>query len=248
MESDLSEFKIEDSSDKALSRLTAFKVWLSDIKKAEYIQQENSSDYIEINGREVSRVNVIASVVDKHDAENFSSLTIDDGSAQIRLRAFSDFMSKLKGISTGDIILTIARIKSFNNETYLLPEILKKVSAKHALLRRLELILEHGKREPGNQIQHTFIQTASEQKSQKSIETTETKEAQENANEGNSLNILKDKLKIFIEKMDEGEGVEISRLTEKFEEKDKQSIYKFLEDFLSSGEAYEPRPGKIKLI
>jgi len=206
-------------------RLTAYRAWFSDIREKEFKQkQEGYPDYIDLGGRMVSRVNIIASVIDKFDAEKFSALTLDDGSAQIRLRAFGDAIPKLKDISSGDIILTIARLRNWNNETYLTPEIIKKVSSKHALLRRLELTLEYGKREPG-------------EKPTQQSEIPET-----------SQDTLKERIKLELAKLDEGEGVEVTSLMEKFGEEDKEKIQRILDDFLGEGEAYEPRPGKIKLI
>ncbi len=224
------EFKTT-TSDAEIRRLTAYKVWLSDINEREFQQKEGVPDYVDVVGNRVSRVNIIASVVDKFDSENYSSLTLDDGSAQIRLKAFGDSIQKLNGIEAGDIITTISRLRNFNNENYLLPEVIKKVTSKQALLRRLELIIDHGKREPGEK--------STEQAKLPQTEKEKTDVAKDD---------LKDRLKIYIEKIDEGEGVEISLLRGKFEEKDNETFQKIIEDLLSEGEAYEPRPGKIKLI
>jgi len=218
-----SEFKTA-SAPTEVARLTAYKVWLSDIKEKEFKQEQGLPDYLEISGKKISRANIIASVIDKFDSEKFSSLTLDDGSAQLMLKAFGDSIPKLKNISTGDIILTISRLRNYNNETYLLPEVIKKVDSKYALLRRLELIIEYGKRDPG------------EKTSQQSTLPADTE-----------TDNLKERIKTQIAKLDEGEGVETSLLQEKFPD-DKEKLSKIIDDFLSEGEAYEPRPGKIKLI
>lgn len=223
------EFKTEKPRD--IQRLTSYKVWLSDIKEKEYKQEEGMPAYVEINGRKVSRVNVIASVVDKFESENqnYSSLTLDDSSGQLRLKAFADSLEKLKNINTGDIVLTISRIRNYNNETYLLPEIIKKVDSKQALLRRLELIIEHGKREAGMQEQRVKVEQTKLIQNKKPAEES-----------------IKEKIRILISKFDSGEGVEISQLQENID--DKEKLRSIIDELLGEGEAYEPRPGKIKLI
>ncbi|MBU2497144.1 MAG: hypothetical protein KJ767_03740 [Nanoarchaeota archaeon] len=225
------DFKTKEGEINTVGRMTAYKVWLSDIKEREFKQQQGVPSHVDINGRRVSRVNIIASVVDKFVSENqnYSSLTLDDGSEQLRLKAFADSTEMLNAIEIGDIILTIAKLRTYNNETYLMPEILRKVSSKEALLRRLELILEHGKREPYT-----------------SKRTEQTRIIQEKESTSNPEDTLKEKLRALISKLDEGEGVEITKLEETYP--DKEKLAKFIEDFLSEGEAYEPRPGKIKLI
>ena len=216
----------------ARARLTAYKIWLSDIKERQLQKAEGQSDFMDLDAKQVSRVNVIASVVDTFFADNYSALTLDDGSAQLRLKAFGDFVPKTKEIQAGDIIITIARLREYNNEVYLLPEILKKVTSKHALLRRLELVLEYGRRDPGRKI---------EQHSQGSASVVEQASS-------SALTNLKEKLKLQIAKLDEGEGVEMTLIEQKIGEKDKDKISEAIDELLGEGEAYEPRPGKIRLI
>ena len=229
------EFKTTHTS---IQRFTAYKVWLSDLKEKEFKQEAGMPAYIDINGRKVSRVNIVASVVDKFESENYASLTLDDGSAQLRLKAFGD-TSQLKNINTGDIILTISRLRNYNNETYLLPEIIRKVDSKQALLRKLELIIEHGKRETRQKTEQETTWTRAERGQAKLSDLPEeTEKLAEQAR--------KEKVRILISKLDEGEGVELTQLQEKFQEKEK--LTKVIQELLSEGEAYEPRPGKIKLI
>lgn len=235
MGNESTEFKTTENQ--AISRLTAYKVWLSDIKDKEFKQKEAASAYVEAQGRNVSRVNIVASVVDKYESEKYSSLTLDDSSAQMRLKAFGDSIQQLKGVETGDIIITIARLRNFNNENYLYPEIVKKVSSKHALLRKLELTIEHGKRE-----QHQVpVQTTPKQAA---LPATAPKPQQQ---EIKPVNTLKEKIKVQLAKLDEGEGVEVTSLQASLEE-NQEEIRKVLDGLVGEGEAYEPRPGKFKLI
>ena len=256
-------------------RLTAYRVWLSDLKERQIEKAEGQTDFISVGEKQVSRVNIIASVVDKYLAENYGSLTLDDGSAQLRLKAFGDFLSRIKDIESGDIILTIARIREYNNEIYMFPEIVKKVTAKHALLRRLELILENGRRDPGERgagrawqgAQGTEHGARSEEQNWEFNPKTGERiqkgpqgnsqgkngsaDAQVQAQQENSFlpsAELKERVKLQIAKLDEGEGVELALIEQKIGGNSKEAISEIIEELLGEGEAYEPRPGEVKLI
>ena len=231
------------------TRQTAYKIWLSDLKERAIEKVEGHTDFILVGEKRVSRVNVVASVVDKFLADNYASLTLDDGSAQLRLKAFGDFIPRLREIEAGDIILTIARIREYNNETYILPEIIKKVTSKHALLRRLELILEYGKRDPGfkAEMEHEFNPKTGQVQPQMQVQEKSQQQIQQE--ESNiSLASLKEKIKIQLAKLDEGEGVELTLLEQNLTIKDKEKVAEAIDELLGEGEAYEPRPGKIRLI
>ncbi len=261
------------------ARLTAYRVWLSDLKDGQLEKVDGQTDFISVREKQVSRVNIIASVVDKYLAENYGALTLDDGSAQLRLKAFGNFISRIKDIESGDIILTIARIREYNNEIYMFPEIVKKVTAKHALLRRLELILEHGRRDPseraedgrwhrggaesrghgpGSEEQDWEFNPKTGERIQKGPQENRTQgkdgsagtQTQQTQQEHSFLPSaeLKERVKLQIAKLDEGEGVELAIIEQKIGVKSKEAIAEVIEELLGEGEAYEPRPGKIKLI
>ena len=136
-------------------RLTAFKCWISHLVNGNYIKQnrEFEPNYIEINSKtktkRISRVNLIANVVMKFESENkdYKFITLDDGSASIRVKAWGLDIPLVDEINIGDIVLLIGKIRSYNNEIYLTPEIVKKIDINWELARKLELIKEYGKPE-----------------------------------------------------------------------------------------------------
>ncbi|MEK6835434.1 MAG: hypothetical protein AABX55_00220 [Nanoarchaeota archaeon] len=134
-----------------ISRLTAYKIWIANLINSPYVNSpgEFESNYISFNGKEISRVNIIATVVDKFVSEDNSYVTImiDDSSSQIRLKTWREDTSLLKNINLGDVILLIARVKNYQNEIYLLPEIVKNVNPNWEIIRKLELLKEYGKPE-----------------------------------------------------------------------------------------------------
>ncbi|MBI5148923.1 hypothetical protein HZA33_04560 [Candidatus Pacearchaeota archaeon] len=118
-------------------RQTAFKLKLADLHSSHI---ENG--IVEIGNKKVSRVNIIANVIDKFISEGerrFASLTIDDASSQIRVKTFGDDLEKFNNVEIGDTILVIGNTRFFNNELYILPEIVRKLPIEWLLVRKLEL-------------------------------------------------------------------------------------------------------------
>jgi len=129
-------------------RHTAFKLKIGDVLSGSKITDGEKLKYIEINGKNVARVNLIANVVDKFiqdEEKKFASITLDDASGQIKLKAFGDDIEKLKSFEQGDTVLTIGMVREWNNEVYLTPEIVKKKEPEYLLLRKLENDLQKPK-------------------------------------------------------------------------------------------------------
>ncbi|MBR9705908.1 hypothetical protein GOV14_02630 [Candidatus Pacearchaeota archaeon] len=128
-------------------RETAYKVKIGELLRANQIFEESESlnkklKFVELGNKNLLRINIIANVIDKYESQGetrFASVTIDDGSGQIRVRVFSDQMDKLENINQGDTVLIIGMIRSYNQELYILPEIVKKQDPKYLLVRKLEI-------------------------------------------------------------------------------------------------------------
>ncbi|MDD5192720.1 MAG: OB-fold nucleic acid binding domain-containing protein [Candidatus Nanoarchaeia archaeon] len=128
-------------------RETAYKLRIGDLLRGKQIFEQNQNpnqrlQFIELGNRRILRVNIIGNVVDKFESEGerkFASITLDDGSGQIRARVFGEDISKFKDISQGDTLLIIGLLRSFNQELYILPEIMKKADPKYLLVRKLEI-------------------------------------------------------------------------------------------------------------
>ncbi len=123
-------------------RHTAYKLKIGDILSGPQITDGERLKFVEVNGINVARVNLIANVIDKYiqeDEKKFASITLDDSSGQIKLKAFGEDVEKLKTFEQGDTILTIGLIREWNKEVYVLPEIMKKKEPEYLLLRKLEI-------------------------------------------------------------------------------------------------------------
>jgi len=130
-----------------MERSTAYKLWLSELNEKELIkqQEEYAPSYIETEGKKISRINLIATVINKNQKENFSSITLDDGSAQIRAKTWGDDNKLLQDIKIGDCALVIGKLKEYDSELYITPEIVKKQDINWYLLRIHELATTRGK-------------------------------------------------------------------------------------------------------
>ena len=123
-------------------RRIAYKMKAGDILAGKPIVVEERLLHLESNGREVNRVNIIANIVDKYLQEGekkYGSLTLDDGSGQVRLKFFGEDVEKISGLNQGDTVLCIGQLRTWNNELYVTPEILKKKEPAFLLVRKLEI-------------------------------------------------------------------------------------------------------------
>jgi RPA family protein len=117
-------------------RKVAYKLWIKNINEGNPIIEDSKLIGVEVNGTIISRVNIIASVVDKFVGNNFVILTLDDSTGIIEVRDFEDF---LEDIEIGDTILVIGTLRIWNEKLYILKEIIKKISPLYLVARKLEL-------------------------------------------------------------------------------------------------------------
>ncbi|MEK6835154.1 MAG: OB-fold nucleic acid binding domain-containing protein [Nanoarchaeota archaeon] len=205
-----------------VNRLIAYKIWLNYLKEENFVNktQDFESNYISVGNKQISRINIIANVVGKFQSEdgNYLAITIDDSSAQVRLKTWREDTKILNNINVGDIVLVIGKVRNYNDELYILPEIVKKVLINDELLRRLELIKEYGL-----------------PKESEIIEEPEPKIEYEEIN-FNSNN-LKNQLLNLIEKNEEDLGINLEEIKIQLHS-DLVSINKILEELLKEGQIY----------
>tara|TARA_Y100000310_G_scaffold218585_1_gene219867 strand:- start:306 stop:944 length:639 start_codon:yes stop_codon:yes gene_type:complete len=128
-------------------RETAYKLRIGDILKANQIFEEGENQnprlqFVELGDKKILRINIIANVIDKFESEGerkFATITLDDGSGQIRARLFGEEIAKFQDTSQGDTLILIGLLRSYNQELYILPELIKKADPKYLLIRKLEI-------------------------------------------------------------------------------------------------------------
>ncbi len=179
-------------------------------------------NYLEIGSQEVSRLNVIAVVVQKAEINNFKTLAIDDGTGRISARVFENDVL-LDKINVSDIVLIIGRPREFSSERYILIEAIKKVDPAWAKVRKLEL--ENSTQSSDSQDNNNMVSNKD------SIE--------EGINFGPNNKIIR-----LIKQLDKGEGVSIEDLSSR----NIKDVDKIIDILLKEGDVFEIKPGKLKVL
>jgi RPA family protein len=175
------------------------------------------------SGEQVSRARIMGTVVSKFvsEDENFASITIDDTTDTIRAKTFKT-VKPLDVVQTGDVVDLIGKVREYNAEIYVMPEIVRKITDPNMeLLRRLELAAKAKKLLQGQGPAPQFV-SAKEDKS-----------------------ILKKKVLEVIDS--EKSGISYSKILEMVQAPETQ-IESVVNELLDEGVCYEPTPGKIKKI
>ena len=205
-----------------VKRHTAYKIRIKDIISSPYKKEEGEwePNYLAIGDKKVSRVNLIAVVVSKNEGQNQQNILVDDGSEKIMVRPFEG-NGLPEDIILGTIILIIGRPREFNNERYIIPELIKKINDKRWIdLRKKELTLKHDPETVENK--NELIKDE--------IEANPTKKYKE----------ILDKIK----ELDSGHGADSEIIIEEYGTGTEDIIHNLLEN----GEIFEIKPGKIKIL
>lgn len=228
-----------------IKRHIAYKIWIKDLLANPYTKQEGwDPNYVEINGQKISRVNILATAVGKFLSEdgNYGALTLDDGTETIRVKAFGPDVARVKSVEVGDFIRLIGKPKEYNDELYLTPEIVRvEDDPNWFLVRKAELgkpaegkIEEEGIEVPSLRVKAS---SGTEQIAGRDDRTV-------GSNEEESPNV---KLVALIKSEDSGDGADVNEIIEKsgMDELDARNL---IAGLLKSGDVFEPRRGKLKLL
>ena len=129
-------------ADQEFKRNVAYKMRIGDLLQGKVVMDMDRFKALEADNKQIVRVNIIANIVDKFIQEGekkFASLTLDDASGQIKLKVFGEDIQKFAPFSQGDTIAVIGLLRSWNNEVYVTPEIIKKRDPSFLLVRKLEV-------------------------------------------------------------------------------------------------------------
>lgn len=133
------------AQDQQFKRNTAYKFRIGDLLIGKPVMNGEKFGFLELGSKKVVRVNILGNIVDKYESEDrggdgrkYIFLTLDDGSGQIKLKAFGDDSEKFKEVSQGQTVVVIGFLRHWNNETYVSPELIKEKDPKYLMLRKLE--------------------------------------------------------------------------------------------------------------
>jgi len=125
-----------------IKRLTAKKTSIREIISGKFVKKTGfESSYILTNlGRRLSRVRILGLIVDKFISadEKYATITLDDSTETIRGKAFVN-VKIFDGFTNADLVDVFGKLREYNEEIYVMPEIIKKVGSNFETLRKLEL-------------------------------------------------------------------------------------------------------------
>lgn len=255
-------------------RSTARKVKIEDLVKGSYTQTpEGEPNHLETPWeQQLLRVNIMATVVDTfvRDDGGYATLHLDDGSETIRAKAWSEDVEEMEEFEVGDLITVIGKVREYEGEIHLVPEIIREVEDPNwELVRELEILdkrkkmLEEGiepeyeeeEEEPGMKTEEIEITPASEkeiktEEESKEIGTVEdlgeTSEAEED--EGPEVSEeKKEELLLALDKLEGEDGAEISDLADEIQE-DTAKTEEIIGALLNEDKVYEPIAGRFKRL
>ncbi len=122
-------------------RQTAHQLWIADVLGSAYVvgDQDAFSGTFAVRGKNVVRVNLIGTAVDSYINQDgsFGSLTIDDGTGTIRIKAFKEDLKRIQEVKSGDLVNCCGLVKEYNDERYMTAEVVKILDDPHWLLSRM---------------------------------------------------------------------------------------------------------------
>ena len=129
------------AEEQQFKRNTAYKFRIGDILVGKPVMNGERFAFLELGDKKIVRVNIIGNIVDRYESlgeTKYISLTIDDGSGQVRLKVFGDDTERFKKFFQGQTVVVIGVLRHWNDELYISPEVIREMDTKYLLIRKLE--------------------------------------------------------------------------------------------------------------
>ena len=219
MNQDVGSSKNSKMAEEFQERQVAFKTNIDTIKTGKYFTKEGwEPNYLLTNtNQKISRVNLMGVVIDKEINGAMVNLGLDDGSGSIKLRSFEE-IKNINSIELGSTVLVIGKLRVYNEEKYIAPEIIKKIDQEWLKARKKEL-----EKKP----------------IEKEEPIVDEVEFEDNFDSDNK------KIVELIKQMDSGDGVLIETIKTKA---NIPQIDELIEKMLKEGEIFQNLPGKVKVL
>jgi len=242
-------------------RQTAFRVSIGMILSTDKVNfdEGNRFRFVEVKGKEIYRINLIANVIDKFESnqKQYINITLDDGTGNIRVKAFADSIHLLQNIHLGDSVILVGVLRYYNEELYVMPEIIKAVDPKWLVARKLELEADYGDLYSNTKA----YEDVNEVSNLESVQKDKLKNPEEAQQEMEKIidDVAYEKIEtpkqpglrekiIEIIKINESEGgIDIDKLIMSMKEP-VENINKEVTELLEEGSIYEPKPGRLRIL
>src|SRR3990172_4612483 len=133
------------AEEQQFKRHTAYKLRIGDILIGKPVTNNVAGTerfaFLELGDKKIVRVNIIGNIVDRYESlgeTKYISLTIDDGSGQLRLKAFGDDTDRFSRFLQGQTVVVVGVLRHWNDELYISPEVIRELDPKYLLIRKLE--------------------------------------------------------------------------------------------------------------
>jgi len=200
-----------------IKRETAMICMVDDLLRGNFVRTEGwNPSYFSTGLGNISRVNIMGVVVSKEPA---GGLLLDDGSGRILLRSFGE--SSFTGVDMGDLVLVIGRPRIYNEQKYVLPEIIRKIDQRWGTYRQLQIGILRKNMTPVKKEERVSI-----------------KESEQPVN-------YYQKILAFIRDLDAGSGANAEEVIKRSGAPNGDVLIKKL---IEEGEIFELRPGKLKVL
>jgi len=249
-----------------IKRLTAKKSGISEVTKGKFFKKPGfESNYVLTHlGRRLSRVRVLGLVVDKfmNADSSYSAITIDDSSDTVRCKFFGG-LKIFDGVEAGSIVDVVGKVREYNGEIYIAPEIVTKITDPNfETMRILELsLIAKQQKEKIAKIQELKKKTSDIKEIKNSAKDMMSEEDAETIIEAEGIineNISatdakavqpKDAKETIIKIVNESgkDGVDYQLVLAK-SGLPESAVDMAVQSLLESGILFEPRPGKLKSL
>ncbi len=258
-------------------RMTARRVTITAIINGQYHQREgfDPNFLITPQGMRVSRASVVATVVDTfvNDDESYGAFTLDDGTETIRAKFFQE-LDEMDGIEEGDIVHVVGKVREYDDEIYVQPELIQPRDISFELLhdvetermtRRWQTAVQKAKEmqedeKDEDDIRHelkgrgitkdedidAILTHLNEDEEDDDVTFSESTASSGEKDDEEQQN--QEKLVLHaIGELDEGDGADYGDIIDTVDMAEEE-VEDVINDLLSDGTCYEPKPGRIKKL
>ena len=214
----------------AFVRFAAIKTTIRELLSSPYVEEEGNFNHILSPWQgKIIRLSLLATIVEKEMYGTITNILVDDGTGKIIVRFFEG-NPLAHNLNLGEVILIIGKLRKYNQEKYISPEIVKKMPAAWLKVRALEL-----KSGLTAKVPPPAIDSMNKENPQMIEEIAITDEPL----------LPRQKIAQLIKEMDDGKGVLIEDLLEKSPIQETEQV---LGQMLESGEIFQILPGKVKVL
>ena len=226
-----------ESETKSFYRHPAVKITIKELEDSNYVEEQNQNPHyiLTADQKKIFRVNVLGIIVHKELRGTVNNLLIDDGTEKIMVRFFEE-NKNLLDLEVGEIVLILGRVREYQKEKYILPEIVKKTNSLWLKVRAREL-----------QIATPSPESLPPERKNTAVEAKKEKDEIiiEEDIEDNLASLPFQKIIKLITDLDRGDGVFIEELLEQSPLKKTEEL---LEKMLENGNIFQNLPGKVRVL